>query len=372
MALSNDRIRKWSERGDPIHAGYSYQMVRESLATAKLNNMSYTVYPQGSYANKTNISSASDVDMVIALKSAFYPDKTELSPPEWEEYAKYFERASITWHEFREVVVAFLRSHFFVTEGSKCVRVRSNFIRLPLDVLICLDHRYYQSFPSFAGQIFTEGVQFYASGDRKIVNYPKRHISACARKDNWTNGAYRRVVRIAKNARNKLSSEDGTGVGTDTAPSYFLESLLWNVPDERYGGNIENTYRQVVEWLNNDSSPLGQMDFPSRTGKLFRYRTRHVLDQIERAHDHQCDVCSAEVLTAAADCPRDTPGQARQPAAECLAHSFYAPAARHVDLIPGKRLAHADLRVLPGGGTEPGLFHLFSGLRLRGADQLLV
>ena len=64
------------------------------------------------------------------------------------------------------------------------MRVRSNFIRLPLDVLICLDHRYYQSFPSFAGQIFTEGVQFYASGDRKIVNYPKRHISACARKDN--------------------------------------------------------------------------------------------------------------------------------------------------------------------------------------------
>ena len=269
MALSNDRIRKWSERGDPIHAGYSYQMVRESLATAKLSSMSYTVYPQGSYANKTNISSASDVDMVIALKSAFYPDKTKLSPPEWEEYAKHFERASITWHDFRELVVAVLRSHFFLDEGSKCVKVRSNFIRLPADVLICLDHRYYQSFPSFAGQIFTEGVQFYASGDRKIVNYPKRHISACARKDNWTNGAYRRVVRIAKNARNKLSSEDGTGVGAGTAPSYFLESLLWNVPDERYGGNIETAYRQVVEWLNNDSSPLGQMSFPSRMGKLF-------------------------------------------------------------------------------------------------------
>ena len=76
-------------------------------------------------------------------------------------------------------------------------------------------------------------------------------------------------MRIAKNARNKLSSEDGTGVGTDTAPSYFLESLLWNVPDERYGGNVENAYRQVVEWLNNDSSPLGQMNLPSRTGKLF-------------------------------------------------------------------------------------------------------
>ncbi len=278
MALSSDKIHKWSMRGDPIHAWYSYKTVSDSLATARLSSMSCAVYPQGSYANKTNISADSDVDMVIAdsdvdmviaLRSAFYPDKRELSPLERDEYAKYYGRASTTWHDFREVVAAVLRSHFFLEEGSKCVKVRSSLIRLPADVLICLDHRYYQSFPSFAGQIFAEGVQFYASGDRKIVNYPKRHIRACAQKDNRTGGAYRSVVRIAKNARNELISENGTEVSAGTAPSYFLESLLWNVPDECYSGSTEHAYRQVVGWLHNGSSPLGGMDFPNGMGKLF-------------------------------------------------------------------------------------------------------
>ena len=34
MTLSNRSDTEWSERGDPIHAWYSYEMVRGSLATA--------------------------------------------------------------------------------------------------------------------------------------------------------------------------------------------------------------------------------------------------------------------------------------------------------------------------------------------------
>jgi predicted nucleotidyltransferase len=268
MALSSDQIREWSERGDAIHAWYSYKTVKDSLTSARLNSMSCAVYPQGSYANKTNIAADSDVDMVIALRSAFYPDKRELNPLELEEYAKHYEEASTTWHDFRKVVVEVLQSDFFLEEGSKCVKVRSNLIRLPADVLICLDHRYYESFPSFVGQVFTEGVQFYASGNRKIVNYPKRHTRACAQKDNWTGGKYRRVVRVAKNARNKLIAEDETKIRVGTAPSYFLESLLWNVPDHCYRGGTEDAYRRTVDWLHNDSGPLAQMDFPNGMGKL--------------------------------------------------------------------------------------------------------
>lgn len=80
MKLSDDQIRRFAERGDPLHAWYSYQMVRETLALVDLGDLSYEVYPQGSYANKTNIAGDSDVDLVIALKSAFYADKEDLSP----------------------------------------------------------------------------------------------------------------------------------------------------------------------------------------------------------------------------------------------------------------------------------------------------
>ena len=51
--------------------------------------MTCAVYPQGSYANKTNIVSDSDVDMVIALRSAFYPEKTETGLDELAEYDRY-------------------------------------------------------------------------------------------------------------------------------------------------------------------------------------------------------------------------------------------------------------------------------------------
>jgi hypothetical protein len=267
--LSDKEITSWSQRGDPIRAWYSYEMVRESLTQSRLNGLSCAVYPQGSYANKTNIVAESDVDMVIALRSAFYPDKTELSPPELREYARYYESGRPTWNEFREVVLQVLRSDYFLKEGHKAVRVRSGVMRLPADVLIALDHRYYKRFPSFESQSFVDGVQFYSSAGQKIVNYPKRHIRACAQKDRWTFGRYREVVRVAKNARNALIADDKTTIKSGAAPSYFLESLLWNVPSQCYHADLRQAYRQVMRWLQERRAPLGGMDFPSGMGKIF-------------------------------------------------------------------------------------------------------
>jgi hypothetical protein len=267
MALSDEDIKKWSERGDPIHAWFSYEMVRESLTPSRLNGMSCTVYPQGSYANKTNIATDSDVDMVIALRSAFYPEKSELSALELEEYAKYYEQADRTWRDFRKAVIKVLHSDFFLKEGRKAIQVRSGLIRLPADVLVALDYRHYRRFPSFAGQSFVEGVQFYTPDDQKIVNYPKRHIRACAQKDLRTNGKYREVVRVAKNARNALIAGEKSPIEPGTAPSYFLESLLWNVPDPCYRGELENAYRRVIGWL--DGHPSWDMHLPNGRGGLF-------------------------------------------------------------------------------------------------------
>lgn len=268
MGLSDDELRDWSERGDPVQAWYSYQMVAESFTPGRLNGMTCAVYPQGSYANKTNIAADSDVDMVIALRSAFYAYKEELSPSELVRYHRYYEQADTTWHKFRKVVVEALRPDFFLQEGAKAVKVRSGLIRLPADVLISLDYRYYRSFAVFPGQ-YADGVQFYTHSDRKVVNYPKRHIRACARKHNQTAGSYRPVVRIAKNARNALVADGAVPIGRGTAPSYYLESLFWNVPDGSYAGGPAQAYRRAVGWLHAESSGLGSMRLPNGMGALF-------------------------------------------------------------------------------------------------------
>lgn len=268
MALSSDQIRKWSQRGDPIQAWYSYEMVRGSLTQGRLEG-TWSVYPQGSYANKTNIAADSDVDLVVALTSSFYPDKAELSWNEQEEYDRYYEQADRTWRDFRDAVTRILRQDFWVVEGSKAVKVRSGLIRLPADVLIALEHRYYKSFPSLQGQVFVDGVQFYRSGDHRIVNFPKQHMKACAGKDARTAGNYRKVVRVAKNARNALIADDDSQVGPGTAPSYFLESLLWNVPDLCFSSGLQNAYPEAVRWLGEHNGELPDMKFPNGRGNLF-------------------------------------------------------------------------------------------------------
>jgi hypothetical protein len=269
MTLPGEKITEWSERGDAIHAWYSYQMVRDTLAGARLEDLSYGIYPQGSYANKTNIVADSDVDLVIALRSSFYPNKEELSPAEIEEYAKHYEKSDLTWQRFREAVVKVLRRNYWVQEHSKCVKVSSNIVRLPADVLIALDYRYYTSFPSFFAQEFKGGVQFYTSEGTEIVNYPKMHIGACADKNFGTLGRFREIVRVAKNARNALIADDRTEVSAGSVPSYFLESLLWNVPGHCYLDTLEGSYRQVIGWLYKNSGELAEMEFPNEMGKLF-------------------------------------------------------------------------------------------------------
>lgn len=269
MRLSDYQIAHWSARGDPIRAWFSYEMIRESLAAARLDGMSYVVYPQGSYANKTNIAADSDVDIVIALRSAFYPNKDGLSEREIEEYSTHYQKSELTWHNFREAVVSVLRSNYLIQERTKCIKVRSNLIRLPADVLIALDYRHYTSFPSLFEQTFIEGVQFYTSDNTKIINYPKSHIRACARKNNHVAGRYRCIVRVAKNARNSVIADDKTQIGAGAAPSYFLESLLWNVPDHCYRHDLPKAYREVVRWLYENFEDLKSKDFPNGMVKLF-------------------------------------------------------------------------------------------------------
>jgi hypothetical protein len=76
-------------------------------------------------------------------------------------------------------------------------------------------------------------------------------------------------VRVAKNARNAIIADDRTPVEAGSVPSYFLESLLWNVPDRCYRDNPATSYRQVIGWLYENPDELDGMDFPNRMGKLF-------------------------------------------------------------------------------------------------------
>ena len=74
---------------------------------------------------------------------------------------------------------------------------------------------------------------FYAADGTKIVNFPKEHQQDCTTKHQATGSYFKPTIRIFKNMRNKMVDQGIIKKGL--APSYFIEGMLWNIPNEKYG-----------------------------------------------------------------------------------------------------------------------------------------
>lgn len=55
------------------------------------------------------------------------------------------------------------------------------------------------------------------------------------------------MVRILKNMRGRLV-DDGT-IDGGSAPSYFLEGLLYNVPNDKFGKSYADTFVAAMNWI---------------------------------------------------------------------------------------------------------------------------
>ena len=209
--------------------------------------MTYDFYLQGSYRNDTNIRGDSDVDVVLEMTSAFRHDASSLSQHEQQALDSSFQPATYNWNEFRREVLKALEGGFgssMMGQGNKSIKLKANPPRLAADVVVCMGYRRYHNSYSYA-----EGITFYALQDKRwIVNYPKEHYKNGAAKSQRTSDRFKRTVRMFKNARNRLES---TGrISTDLAPSYFVECLIYNAPDPSFQYGFQDTYRAVVNWMN--------------------------------------------------------------------------------------------------------------------------
>ena len=55
------------------------------------------------------------------------------------------------------------------------------------------------------------------------------------------------MVRVFKNLRSRLV-DDGT-IASDVAPSYYIEGLLYNVPNDKFGGSYEDSFVNSMNWM---------------------------------------------------------------------------------------------------------------------------
>jgi hypothetical protein len=255
MAIPDSQFETWSHQGATVSSTATYRSIQAALSASSslIRDKDFEVYLQGSYKNDTNIRGDSDVDVVIQLNSQFFRDISSLPVGQQQLYLASFEGATYSWTDFRRDVLATLRAYYgsaAVSEGLRSLKVASGGGRLQADIIPAWHFRHYNYFFSFDNQGYLDGIRFFSWPDsRPIVNYPKLHYANGVKKNSalHTNGWFKPTVRIFKNARTRLI--DAGALAHDIAPSYFVECLIYNVPDNCFARSYRECFVNSFNWL---------------------------------------------------------------------------------------------------------------------------
>jgi len=256
MPIPEFQLETWSHQGAVATSSTTYQSIQHALAAeaSPVRGMNYEVYLQGSYKNDTNIRGDSDVDVMVQLKATFGYNLSGLSYEQKAAFERaYPTNATYQWAHFRTDVLRALRNYYgnsAITEGNKSLKLASASGRLAADIIPAIHFRKYLCFYGVQSEHHVDGIEFWSRNDgRQVINFPKLHYDNGVLKHSAakTNGWYKPAVRMFKNARTYLV--DQARISDDLAPSYFLEGLLYNVPDAKFGGTFEDTFVEVFNWL---------------------------------------------------------------------------------------------------------------------------
>jgi hypothetical protein len=252
MAIPRNQLETWSHQGAIAGSRDTYAKVKQNLEAANTPYASKTaskVFLQGSYCNDTNIYSESDVDIIIVATGMFQSDKTELSEEEKKAFAKSFKDAAYTHLEFADDVLKALTNTFGTDakRGTKAISIDARNNRRKADVIPAIEFRRYRKFNGIYDQSYYSGICFYDKSGEMIANYPKQHSANMTTKHQSTNGWLKPMVRILKNMRSRMV-EDGL-IKEGSAPSYYIEGLLYNVPDDKYTDSYERCFINAINWI---------------------------------------------------------------------------------------------------------------------------
>ncbi len=202
------------------------RMIRQALdAHAPLNDCQFTVYTKGSYANNTNVRSDSDVDISVECTECIYWQEESIGahPSNSSPYTGKWKPSTLR----SEIIIA-LANKFpdqVDATGSTAIQINSSSARVDADVVPCFSFEYH-----FSGGNSVQGVKVFKTDGSSIENYPKQQIQYGRDKNNRTNYNYKKVVRILKRVQLLLVDADKFR----EVPSYFIESLVFNCPDELF------------------------------------------------------------------------------------------------------------------------------------------
>lgn len=251
MPIPESQFETWSHQGSSTQSKDTYRTVKNALEDSKApySGRTYEVFLQGSYGNDTNIYAESDVDVVIRLEDRWQFDRGDLSEDQARALDAAYPDVDYNLNDFKKDVRQALVNSFGsdVGTGSKAIPIAARGNRRSADVIAAFTFRRYFEFRGINAQSYATGICFYNSAGQRIANFPKQHSDNCTKKHKETNEWFKPMVRIFKNLRGKL--EDERLIARGSAPSYFLEGLLYNVPKENFGISYADSFRNIINWI---------------------------------------------------------------------------------------------------------------------------
>lgn len=246
--ISELQLETWAKQGSVSQSSSTYASVKKVLEDPKAiyKDKNFEIFLQGSYGNDTNIYAESDVDVVIRLDSIFRGDTDSLSNEAKIAYNN-LSNATYDFKDFKRAVIIRLQNAFGkenIIEGGKAIHIKPSLSRRSVDVVVAFQYRRYYDWPNG----YTPGIAFPTQLNGEIINYPKKHSDNCTTKHQETVNNFKPMVRIFKNLRSKLV-EDKV-ITKNIAPSYFIEGLVYNAPNELFIGFYGNMLVNILNWFN--------------------------------------------------------------------------------------------------------------------------
>lgn len=235
------------------------RMVRDALVNnGFIRAGDYDIFPQGSYANNTNIRNNSDIDINVCYTGAFYFD-LPLGKSRYD-YG-FMHDVEYSFKQFKDDVEAILVKKFGrdqVVRKNKCIHVKENTYRSEIDVVPTWEYRRFYG-PRTAD--YVQGVKLLPDNGGVVINFPKQHLSNGRTRNINTSQRYKKLVRMVK--RIHLNMENEGYYKNPRITSFLLESMVYLLPNTTYFLYSDDfkwnevLKKAIVYWYNatkNDSS----------------------------------------------------------------------------------------------------------------------
>ena len=211
-----------------------------------LDGRNVTVFPQGSYRNRTSVRQDSDVDICVLCADTFY-----FGLPNGMKREQFGLNSPATYEDaaFRADLDTTLRSRFgaaAISLGNKAWDVHENTYRVDADVVACFEYRDYSR-----DGTYRSGTAVLTRSGTYIMNFPNQSYECGKAKNDTTSRRFRACVRILKRLSGVMIDQ---GVIFTHLPSFLIESLVWNVPDSYFGhDSYTDDVRAILAHLCDDT-----------------------------------------------------------------------------------------------------------------------